>query len=196
MLTHQFEQPKGRIGKLIGRFMAYENNELNNWTQSFLNIENGDTVLEVGFGPGEGLTTLAENYPASDLIGIDPSEAMVDMVVKKLHEKRGDQQFLLIHGKAETISSVRQPIDKVYAVNNVTFWGNPVQRLSEIRQRMVKGGKIALTLCPHEEGATDDTTEVLGGQLTSLLQDAGFQQIEVFIKPTEPNNTVCAVAMN
>ncbi|GGF33379.1 hypothetical protein GCM10010954_35690 [Halobacillus andaensis] len=195
MLEDQFAKPKGWMGKAVGRFMEFENDDLADWTQSFLQINENDTILEIGFGAGGGLASLAKAYPSAELIGVDPSEAMVEMAVSKLQKIRQHQQVLLTHGPAQVIKNFNLTFDKVYAINNITFWEDPVGTLRHIHEYMNKGGKIALTLCPHEEGATDDTTEVLGGQLTSLLTDSGFSQIEVFIKPTKPNNTVCAVAM-
>ncbi|MFG6150441.1 class I SAM-dependent methyltransferase [Halobacillus sp. B23F22_1] len=195
MLKDQFVKPNGWIGKAVGQFMEFENNELADWTQSFLQINENDTIFEIGFGAGGGLASLAKAYPSAELIGVDPSEAMVEMAVSKLQRIGNHQQILLTHGPAQIIKNFNLRFDKVYAVNNITFWEDPVDTLTHIHDSMNQGGIIALTLCPHEEGATDDTTEVLGGQFTSLLTEAGFSQIEVFIKPTKPNNTVCAVAM-
>ncbi|MCP3029267.1 class I SAM-dependent methyltransferase [Halobacillus sp. A5] len=194
MLEGQFKKPKGWLGKAVGRFMEFENDELIQWTQSFLQIEEDDTVMEIGFGPGSGLALIADNSPGTALIGIDPSESMVEMTLRKLQKISREQQILLIHGPAQVIKRFDVKLDKVYAINNITFWEAPVDTLTFLHSCMNKGGRIALTLCPHEEGATNDTTEVLGGQLTSLLKKAGFIQIETFIKPTAPNNTVCVAA--
>ncbi|UOQ91770.1 class I SAM-dependent methyltransferase [Halobacillus shinanisalinarum] len=196
MLDQQFSKPRGWIGKGVGLFMAKENEELNRWTQSFLSIDEQESVLEIGFGPGTALAGIAKKHPTVNLYGIDASEAMLTMALKRLNKVRGLQQICLIHGEASMIQNVQKRFDKVYSINNITYWNNPVYTLRHIRSQMNTSGKIALTLCPHEDGATDSTTEVLGGQLKSILHGAGFSQIEIFIKPTKPNNTVCAVAIN
>ncbi|MFB4168098.1 hypothetical protein [Virgibacillus sp. JSM 102003] len=80
-------------------------------------------------------------------------------------------------------------------INNITFWCEPVTTLKNIRSQMNDGGKIALTIQPHEKGATDETSEIIGGQLSALLDQSGFTSIEIFIKPTKPNDTVCALGI-
>ncbi|KHE67347.1 class I SAM-dependent methyltransferase [Halobacillus sp. BBL2006] len=195
MIYEQFSKPKGIIGKCVGWFMVQENYMLNEWTLSFLNLEEKNRILEIGFGPGEALKKAAK-YEGVELFGIDPSEEMVETTLRRLHKESAPKQICLMHGEANELEKFQQPLDKIYAINNVTFWEEPVRTLSHLRSLLREGGKIALTLCPHEEGADDDTTEVLGGQLRTLLHDAGFQHIEVFIKPTNPNDSVCAVAMN
>ncbi len=195
MLYGQFAKPTGWLGKAVGWFMNKENEELNQWTVSFLDIEEGDSVLEVGFGAGQTLCTIA-NRQKGKVFGIDPSEVMVDTAIKRLQKRNSACDICLIQGEANVLEGFQEPLDKIYAINNVTFWNQPVATLTHLRLLLRKGGKIALTIRPHEEGAGDQTTEILGGQLRALLANAGFKQIEVFIKPTHPNNAVCVVAMN
>ncbi|MCA0972613.1 methyltransferase domain-containing protein [Halobacillus litoralis] len=195
MLDQQFAKPNGWIGKAVGWFMTQENDELNKWTVSFLDIQEGDAVLEIGFGAGESLCQVARRSRGR-VFGIDPSEAMVETAVRRLQKRSPACDICLIQGEAALIHQFETTFDKIYAVNNITYWEKPVETLVHLRSLLSEGGRIALTLCPHEKGAEDQTTEVLGGQLRALLNQAGFSSIEVFIKPTKPNNTVCAVAMN
>ena len=194
MIESQFSQPKGTLGKLAGWFMAKENKTLNQWTLSFLNIKENERVLEIGSGPGSAVKELLK-YKSCEVYAIDPSEAMVETTLRRLQKLRIDNQVCMIHGKASEVENMSLPFDKVYSINNMTYWENPVQTLQYLNKHMRPSGKIALTLCPHEEGATDETTDVLSGQLSSFLEKAGFRNIETFIKHTKPNNTVCAVGM-
>ncbi|WP_226585402.1 class I SAM-dependent methyltransferase [Halobacillus litoralis] len=194
MIYEQFAKPSGIFGKLAGQFMARENNHLNDWTQSFLSIEEGDRVLEVGFGPGDGLVKAA-CVKGVTIYGVDPSETMVETVLKKLRKYENPNQIGIFHGEAHDLSRFQHSLDKVYAVNNVSFWHAPVETLSHIRSLIRSNGRIALTLLPHEKGADDDTTEVLGGQLRSMLIKAGFSEVQVHFKDENPNKAVCVVGM-
>lgn len=195
LLYEQFSKPKGFLGKCAGWFMVQENSELNEWTLSFLTIEENDRILEVGFGPAEALKKAAK-YKGVELFGIDPSEAMLETALRRLSKVSNPKQIYLRNGEASELMKFHQPLEKIYAINNVTFWKDPVKTLTHLRSLLRERGKIALTIQPHEEGADDDTTDVLGGQLKTLLHKAGFQNIEIFIKPSNPNNAVCAVGMN
>ncbi|MGP4076080.1 class I SAM-dependent methyltransferase [Halobacillus sp. K22] len=195
MLYEQFAKPEGWLGKITGWFMVKENEKRNEWTLSFLDIQNKDRVLEVGFGPADALKKIADKE-GTVLYGIDPSESMVETALRRLKNEKRPDQVCLMHGQAQVLEDFQQPLDKIYSINNISFWDTPVKTLSHLRSLLRPGGRIALTLSPHGRGTSDETTEVMGGQLRALLEEAGFNNIEVFIKPTFPNDTVCALGMN
>ncbi|MGR9047679.1 class I SAM-dependent methyltransferase [Halobacillus faecis] len=194
MIYDQFAKPEGLAGKFAGMFMERENRELNDWTLSFLDVGKEDRVLEVGFGSGAALKKIAA-LETEELYGIDPSEAMVEMVLKKLNDQTHSKQIGIIHGEACQLLHFNKPLDKIYAVNNITFWKRPVEILRHLRRLLSERGKIALTIVPHEDEATDDTTEVLGGQMQNLLIKAGFQQVCIHYKSEKPNDAVCVTGM-
>ncbi|MBX0359670.1 class I SAM-dependent methyltransferase [Halobacillus sp. Nhm2S1] len=194
MLYNQFAKPEGVAGKFAGMFMERENKELNDWTLSFLDVGKKDRVLEVGFGSGAALKKIATLEPES-LYGIDPSEAMVEMVLKKLNAHPNAKQIGIFHGEACHLLHFHKPLDKIYSVNNITFWERPAEILRHLRTLLSEKGKIALTIVPHEEEATNDTTEVLGGQLQNLLVKAGFQHVCIYYKSEKPNDAVCVTGM-
>ena len=47
-----FKKPEGFLGSIAGKLMATVGAEKNKWTLFLLNVNNGDNVLEIGFGPG------------------------------------------------------------------------------------------------------------------------------------------------
>ncbi len=194
-LFSQFAMPRGRLGQLVGWFMSKENREINKWTIDFLSIKNSDHILEIGFGSGKAMQYILEQKNSVRVTGIDPSEAMVLQALRKLNRRLIHSQVRLIEGYAEELPVLHQKVDKVLVINNITFWREPVNTLKNIHSQMNDGGKIALTIQPHEKGATDETSEIIGGQLSALLGQSGFTSIEIFIKPTKPNDTVCALGI-
>ncbi|WJE16148.1 class I SAM-dependent methyltransferase [Halobacillus sp. ACCC02827] len=194
MLYEQFAKPEGWIGKLAGKYMERENEALNEWTIHFLTLEEGDRVLEIGFGSGGALKKALE-VPGIHLFGIDPSEAMVYTALRHLHKRESTADVCLYHGEASQVTTFTQPLDKVYAVNNSTYWEKPLETLLYLRGLMRRNGKIALTIRPHEDGAGDDTAELLGGQLQALLVKAGFQQVRIHLRDAKPNDAVCVTGM-
>ncbi|MEE8372942.1 MAG: methyltransferase domain-containing protein [Dehalococcoidia bacterium] len=61
----------------MGRGMARQNRESNDWTVSLLDVLPTDRILEVGFGPGAAVKSVAELTPEGFVAGIDFSETMV-----------------------------------------------------------------------------------------------------------------------
>lgn len=197
-LFSQFAKPTGVIGALVGSFMARENEQISRWTINFLGIEDHDHIVEIGFGSGYAMKELLLGTKQQlSITGFDPSETMVYQALRKLNKHITDQQQVqLFEQNADLFPNLQCRIDHVFAINNVTFWKNPVSTLKDIKRQMNPGGKIALTLRPHEKGSNDTTTELIGGQLKGLLTQAGFQQITIVIKPTQPNDTVCVLGIN
>ena len=73
----QAGHPRGLVGWLFGRIMARENDSMNAFAFEALAPKPGDRVLEVGFGPGQGLARLARIVGDGYVAGVDHSEAMV-----------------------------------------------------------------------------------------------------------------------
>lgn len=192
-LFSQFVRPHGRIGQFVGVFMSKENKEINKWTIEFLDVQDHDHILEIGFGSGKAMKYILKRRNAVMITGVDPSEVMVYQSLRKLNKHLINNQIQLIEGYSKDLPYLPQKVDKVLVVNNITFWEEPVETLRKIYIQMNAGGKVALTIGPHEKGATDETAELIGGQMAALLAYAGFSNIKFFIKPTKPNDTVCAL---
>lgn len=174
-LFSQFEQPHGRIGQLVGWFMSKENSEINKWTLDFLDIQDHEHVLELGFGSGKAIKYILKQQNLVTVTGIDPSKEMVYQALRNLNKHLVNSQVRLMEGFAEELPVLPNKIDKVLVINNIAFWEKPVETL-----KRNDGGKIALTIRPHEKGATDETSELTGGQLSALLTHAGFTSVEFF----------------
>ncbi len=79
ILGKQLGRPTRSVaGWLVGRFLAAYNEVLEESAVQLSGIHPGDTVLELGYGPGLGLQSAAKllTEPTGHLIGVDYSEYM------------------------------------------------------------------------------------------------------------------------
>lgn len=79
----QFANPHGLLGRLAGTIMSFENRERNRWAISLLNLQQGDRVLEVGFGPGWAIQQMARIAVNGFVAGVDSSETMVQQAGRR-----------------------------------------------------------------------------------------------------------------
>lgn len=86
--------------------------------------------------------------------------------------------------------------DKVFSVNSIMFWTQPIETLSNIRQFMSSNGQIALTIQPYIKGATKETVKQLGNDLVQYLSAVGFIDIELKTKSMKPIDDICALGVN
>ncbi|MDQ0247448.1 cyclopropane fatty-acyl-phospholipid synthase-like methyltransferase [Bacillus fengqiuensis] len=186
-----FSKPEGIYGTIAGKIMAWENKEINEWTLAHLNIQSGDHVLEVGFGPGYSIEHMMENYLSLKVDGVDVSETMKNQAEKRLEKQIRDGNVRLLLGDIEKIHLPTGIYDKVLSVNNYTIWNEPRKGLQNLYDAMKPGGKIAITMQPREDDASANKTRMFGKQIHDDLQAFGFKHIDLHFKDVYPELTVC-----
>ena len=185
ILTNQFKNPTGILGKLAGRIMAYENEELYDWTFNQLSIVPNDTLLEIGFGPGEGMHELFDQVPTVQIDGVDPSEEMVQVARKRNKDKLDKNQLRLFKG---SVLDLPKPMiyDKIYSVNSYPLWDNQEECIQKIYSLLKEDGILSITVQPRQEEATKEQAYAYANEIKEVLAQTGFTSIKVETKPIKP----------
>ncbi|MBU2660341.1 class I SAM-dependent methyltransferase [Bacillus cabrialesii] len=190
MLSKKFSKPKGIIGMIAGYIMAAENQTLNQWTIDQLGITRGDSILEIGFGPGYCMQQMLKREKDVQLHGIDVSETMLKLAARRVNSK----SVRLIQGSIETFPLPASFYDKVISVNNYTIWNDQTKGVKQIYRALKPGGRAAITMQPREADASPEKTKSFGKQMIADLKAAGFEDIELQLKHIKPELSVCATA--
>ena len=200
-VAKQLSRPTGFWGKLIGIGMKHGNRLLNEWTIEQLNLKSSDRVLEVGFGPGLSIKQVAENVPDGWIAGIDCSKAMFEQARKRNTAAIASGQVELKHGDVSSLPYDNDTFDKVFAVQVLYFWKDPVAILSELNRVAKPGGKIALSILDkeHLERVRITQTGVFnlynGEDIVQLFSQAGFSDIRFETKANHKHGTgICCIA--
>ena len=198
-LAQQFRQPSGIVGRLAG-FLFRINVEGIEWTIRQLDIQPGDHVLEIGFGPGHGIQRAARLATNGKVAGVDLSDVMLKQARRRNAAAIASGQVELRVG---TVAALPYPDDgfhKVFGTNVVYFWRHPVDLLQEIRRVLKPGGRLALYVISKEDIAGFNVTQTgvyrlyNGEELTALLTQAGFRDAR-FVTQVERHRTgICALA--
>jgi ubiquinone/menaquinone biosynthesis C-methylase UbiE len=119
ILMRMFGRPKGILGRLGGVIMARTNQPCAAWVIDLLGIQPHDSVLEVGFGPGEGIELLARSVSEGYIAGVDPSDEMVDQArarnVKAIESGRVDLRY----GSVERLPFEDHTFTKALTMNSM-----------------------------------------------------------------------------
>ena len=193
----QFGRPTGLWGGLAGCVMAHRssNRRRNAWAVSLLEVERGDRVLEIGFGPGIAIRELSRIAVDGRVCGIDHSDVMVRQAARRnAHDVRRGRVDLRL-GSAERLPAFEAPFDKVLAVNAMPFWDRPAERLAELRRVLRAGGRIAIAYQPRGPGATDEAAATMGQEIATALRDGGFRDVRLETLGLRPA-VVCALGLN
>ncbi|QIW82112.1 class I SAM-dependent methyltransferase [Bacillus tequilensis] len=175
---------------LAGYIMAAENQTLNQWTIDQLGVTRGDSILEIGFGPGYCMQQMLKREKTVGLHGIDISEAMLKLAARRVKSKG----VRLIQGNIETFPLAASFYDKVISVNNYTIWNDQTKGVRQMYRALKPGGKAAITMQPREADASSEKTKSFGQQMIADFQAAGFEDIELHFKNIKPELSVCATA--
>lgn len=197
-LRAQYGRPTGLVGTIAGRIMARTRSNLERieWTISLLDIKPKDRVLEIGFGPGISIQHVSRIANQGLVAGVDHSAVMVQQAAKRNAKAVREKRVELRHGSVTELPKFDQPFDKIFTINSIHFWPEPVRCLTELRSRLRPGGTIAVTLQPRSQNATDEITRVIGEEIAAKLSVAGFKDCRVEIKKMEPLSVACVLGRN
>jgi SAM-dependent methyltransferase len=142
----QAGQPKGLVGRFFGAVMARLNHEMNLFTLEQLDVHPGESLLEVGFGPGRLIAALAERVGNGKVCGADHSDTMVRQALARNRTVARAGRVVLCRANVSRLPFASGCFDRVCAVNSFQFWPAPEKDLQELRRVLKPGGLLALTL--------------------------------------------------
>ncbi len=141
-IAKQLRRPSGRLATYVGEQMNIGNQGLYDFTLQQIDIQNGERILEIGYGNGNFYKTIFEKSPDADISGIDYSQAMYKQAVANNKEFIETGKLDLHYNSSDIIPYEDNIFDKVFCNNVVYFWQNPEKDLSEILRVLKPGGKF------------------------------------------------------
>ena len=162
---------------------------------SLLDIQPSDRVLEIGFGPGVAIELASRMATSGFVAGVDHSEVMLRQAARLNVSAIRDGQVELRLGSASQQMSFDQPFDKIFTINSIHFWTDPVECLKKLGNLLRPSGMIAVVLQPRWRSATDSTARTIGEELTVNLKIAGFSHCRLAMRRTETVPVAFAIAV-
>lgn len=195
-LFDQFRQPRGPLGILAGQIMSKRssNQQRSAWTVELLNLQPGDRVLELGYGPGLGIEAALAHLRTGTLVGLDHSDTMRKMATKRIHAARPKAQPDLRIGDAQALPDDIGVFDKIFSCNIWLFWKDPVTVFENLREHLAQGGTLAVTHLPRQGQATRETSLTAAARITEQLTQAGYSEIRQELLEGERIPAVCVLA--
>jgi ubiquinone/menaquinone biosynthesis C-methylase UbiE len=188
----QFAHPEGWAGRFVGVILAWKNRERNAWTISMLDLQPGDQVLEIGFGPGQAIQEVAKLTSNGFVAGIDLSGVMVEQASKRNSTAIRSGRVLLQQGAEAPLPFEDSKFNKVFAVNSMQFWSNPMAGLQEARRVLKPGGRLAITIQPMW-AKTEEEVQSVSEKLLRQLKQAGFKQVRLETRQIKPITAVSGI---
>ncbi|MDQ0594764.1 ubiquinone/menaquinone biosynthesis C-methylase UbiE [Chryseobacterium ginsenosidimutans] len=143
ILAQNLANPQGEKGIEIGEMMNATNIGMTLESIKALLIEDDENVLEIGHGNAAHVKSILNKAQNVQYTGIDISETMHNEAKRLNKEFKNRAEFVLYEGKRLPFEDKK--FDKIYTVNTVYFWDEPVDYLNEIYRVLKDNGTFVLT---------------------------------------------------
>ena len=114
----------------------------------FAGVKNGDRVLDVGTGTGAVAAGIAATMPASEIVGIDPSEAFIGYAKKNVTSSRARFEI----GDAQSLNFPDASFDQTMALLVMNFIPDHEKGIREMRRVTRPGGVVSACVWDYASG--------------------------------------------
>jgi SAM-dependent methyltransferase len=140
--NNPFAHPSGWLGRIAGRIMLRTNKQDD--VVGVLDVQPGDDVLELGYGPGGLIRLLAERTDAASIRGVDPSPEMRDQASRHNRKAMRAGRVRLDLGTADRTGLPDASVDRVVSVNNIAIWPDLEAAVAELHRVIRPGGTVVI----------------------------------------------------
>jgi cyclopropane fatty-acyl-phospholipid synthase-like methyltransferase len=181
-LGKQLRQPSGSLGILVSRMMEMKNREYYRKIIKELNVQRGEKIFEIGYGPGFGISLVAKNEPDCLISGIDFSVLMFKRASKRNRKFIDRGTVSLKYGNFLTADLEKEQYDKIFCLNVIYFWSDLGLSFGKVHSLLKSGGSYFIFMIPVEEIKNlkfmEDFCKYPVENVESELKIAGFSEVE------------------
>ena len=187
-LGMQLRHPSGTIGSFVGWIMAIANDEPNRLAIDALGLQPTDRVLELGFGSGWGLRTIAARVPDGQVFGVDHSDRMLRQATSMNQAAIAKGRVGLSKGPFSPLPWIDSTFNKILLVNVAYFFDSDGRDIAEVYRVLKSGGRIVIYVTSRETMirwpfAGPETHKIYDRkELLDLLEGAGFRPPDIDIR--------------
>jgi ubiquinone/menaquinone biosynthesis C-methylase UbiE len=176
------------------------NSILNDLMAEKLALDEGDHILEIGFGTGKFIGEIAKRLKGGSIEGVDFSTTMCAMAQRRNKKYIKEGKVIIRRGDFQEMDWRENGFDKICSANTIYFWKNPARYLNQIFRILKPGGNLILAF---EDKAQLErrslNTDVFKcyslDEIKTLLSNNGFQgAIKHFARKKKAQVFHCVVA--
>lgn len=183
-LARQLRKPDGKAGTRTGQLMNRSNSFMYAFTLELMKLREGETILEIGFGNGLFFDKITAQAPGLSLYGIDYSPQMVKEAGITNERLINQGSLKLVSGNSDALPWPEHFFDKIYCINVIYFWEEPLRHLQEIKRVLKPGGRFYAT-CRSKDNMAQlpftafNFTTYNPEEWTDQLKKAGLNPVEI-----------------
>ena len=153
--TAQAEKAYDNLSRVYDLLAGPFEKRFRDYALSLLDINQGEEVLELGFGTGDSLRQIAELVgPAGKACGIDISSGMMRVAEQRLASAGLSDRVELRHGDAAQLPFEDNRFDASFMSFTLELFDTPQipKVLAQVRRTLKPGGRLAVVSMSKENG--------------------------------------------
>jgi len=142
-----------KVSKIYATFEGRFKKILRERGLELLEVQEGETVLEIGFGTGYSLVEIAKSVgETGKAYGIDVTPEMVELAKEKLEKEGLAERVELYEGDAREMPYGNNQFDAVYMAATLELFDTPdiPKVLTEIKRVLKPTGRLGIISMPKE----------------------------------------------
>jgi SAM-dependent methyltransferase len=176
--------PHGVLGNAALLAMALKNGGQNKAALDALAPKLGDSVIELGCGPGMGIRAALKRVGRNGFVaGVDQSPLAAHFAAHVAHDATLRGRAAILRSDVTDLPFRDMLFDGAFAVNSFQFWPDPARALREIARVLAPNGRLVIT---QRASSLDNPTNFAGaaggmdriGQASALLAQQGWRIVD------------------
>lgn len=176
--------PRGLLGNAALLAMALKNGAQNKAALDALGPKLGESVIEIGCGPGMGVRAALKRVGRDGFVaGVDQSPAAAHFAAHAAHGAVLQGRAVIMRAGVADLPFRDMMFDRAFTVNTFQFWPDPARGLREIARVLAPNGRLVITQrAPNPERHTNFAGAGGGmeriSQASALLKTQGWRIID------------------
>lgn len=192
-MVRQCRKPTGPLGKAIARVMNRSHADLTSWGLEHVQVNKGNTVLDIGCGGGRTVQKLSNLADPGKVYGVDYAGASVAASVEFNRAAIASGRVAIQRATVSNLPFADESFDVVTAFETHYYWPDYDGDMREILRILKPGGSLLMVAEIHSGHRLGWSYRLvmkpLGGAVLTpdghrdLFTRAGFESVEVFLSP-------------
>jgi ubiquinone/menaquinone biosynthesis C-methylase UbiE len=176
--------PRGLLGFAALAAMALKNGGQNKAALNALRLKLGESVIELGCGPGMGVRAALKRVgPDGFVAGVDQSPTAAHFATHVAHRAVLNGRAIIMRAEAADLPFREAMFDKAFAVNSFQFWPDPARALREIARVLAPNGRLVIAQRAANPDRPTNFAGAAGGmdritQAVALLKAQGWRLLD------------------
>jgi len=181
---NQFGNPRGILGMYTGEMMVKQHKTETQWTIMLLDLQQNETILELGCGAGYAMKLLLELPVVSHIVGLDISKSILHSATIRNRKEINSGRATLVQKNVKHLDFQDEHFTKVYSIHSVYFWDDLPKTISDIYRILKPEGTIVITLSDGKNNEiSPGITDMIQQQVIPIMEQTKFKNIEILEAP-------------